>query len=291
MSLRPYAKLLGLAPNESGLISKKDIRTAYITFAKQFHPDKGATDSSDFVQRKEAYDKLCEACGNNEFVFIGSEFQFEALMSLVQGLASKLKKHFDERPVPSAPIQPIVIKLRVSIKELYVGAWKKIKYKYLSADGSLQSDEVYVCLESYQEKYVFPDKGDVKKDGCRTNLHVILDIETDPLLYVDTILTKYDVCMEFAISLYDYYYRDAFYIEYFGEMVTINYSPGLTLQTIIGKGLPYLSTEGEPIRGDLVVFFKLVLPTSSPETLKPMFEKYFGLPTAASKSEAVLHST
>lgn len=309
MSLRSYAKLIGLAPNENGLISKKDIRTAFILLAKQYHPDKGAADSSEFVQRKEAYDKLLSACGDKEFVFVGSEFEFDALMGLVQSLAAKLKKHFDERPSPPSPTAtpntatpntatpnctasstpPTVIKLRTTIKELYTGAWKKIKYKYLAADGTLQSDEIYICLESYQEEYEFPEKGDVVGDS-RTSLEVKLDIESDPMMYVDSILTKYDICMDFTVSLYEYYYRDVFYIEYFGEVVSINYSPGLTLQTIQGKGLPYISSDGTPMRGDLVVFFKLVLPNSAPESLKPIFQEHFGF-SSSSKSEGELQST
>lgn len=294
MSLRSYAKLLGLAPNENGLISKKDIRCAYIMLAKQLHPDKGAVDSSEFVHIKEAYDKLLGACGENEYVFIGSEFQFDALLSLVSNLASRLKKHFDEAKSNThatyIPSPPTTIKLRVKIKELYEGSWKKIKYKYLTSDGTYQSDEVYICLESYQEEYLFPEKGDVVNGTHRTSLKVTLDIETDDVMYVDTIFMKHDICFNFTVSLYEYYYRNAFYIEYFGEVIEIKYSPGLSLQTIPGKGLPFVTAEGSPTRGDLVVFFKLVLPKVLPQTIEPIIQEHFGLSTVQ-KTEGELQST
>jgi hypothetical protein len=80
-----------------------------------------------------------------------------------------------------------------------------------------------------------------------------------------------------------------FIIEYFGELVEIKYSPGLTLQTVSNKGLPYIK-DGLPARGDLVVFFKLVLPPTVPNDIKPILEKHFVLPPVP-KSEEELQTT
>lgn len=312
MSLRSYAKILGIVPNEAGLIYKKDIRIAYLQLAKQFHPDKtqqqtdAATDQ--FVEIKAAYDKLMTACGYNDFIYIGdgTTFDLEALVGLLQSLAAKMKTHLDKstnlRPTapkpasnPKTPQQSTPtsssttdIKLRVTIHELYIGAWKKIKYKYL-AGGELLSDEIYICLESYEDEYIFEGKGD-EINGKRIDLKVIIDIAPDDVLYVDTMLTKCDICMTFTISLYDYYCRDSFIIEYFGELVEIKYTPGLSLQTIPNKGLPIFKDDVKT-RGDLVVFFKLVLPHTIPNDIKPMLEKHFAGASTTQKSEEGLQTT
>jgi DnaJ-class molecular chaperone len=278
MTLKSYAKILGVSPNEKGLIFKKDIRIAYLQLAKHLHPDKTKTDASkQFIDLKEAYDKLMDACKDEEFTYIGGEtdFEFEKLVNLIKDILSKLKKHINIHKQSTTPNPPPLtdIKLQVTIQELYTGIWKKIKYKYLAVGGQLLSDEVIICLENYQDEYIFPQKGD-DVNGNRVDLRVTLEIMADDMFYVDTVLTRYDICMTSDISLYDYYYREFFEIDYFGEIIKVEYSPGLSLQTVPGKGLPFLK-DGEQARGDLVLFFKLVLPQSIPETLKPIMEQHF----------------
>lgn len=192
----------------------------------------------------------------------------------------------------------IFVRIQVDIKEIYNAAVKKIIVKVKrNEEGQLiyKSIPIYISLIDYENVYIFDGQGDdsLDADEVRGDIVIKLDVMSQhvPGITIDTIISKYDLHLERDMTLYEYYYGIDVNIPYYnGELITINHRTCRKqreqhtyynfVHEIKGKGLPYTETDadGEEVekRGDLIVFFKLILPGLDDDVLET-HKNFFGL--------------
>lgn len=106
--------------------------------------------------------------------------------------------------------------------------------------------------------------------ACRGDVRASLTLSTrckSGDFHVDGVLESTDLHVTRAVSLFDHYYGRTFKIRHMdGEVLTVKYDGGSRVCVVRGKGLP-LDPLTSNERGDLYVFFDLVIPHISPTLL------------------------
>jgi DnaJ-class molecular chaperone len=162
-----------------------------------------------------------------------------------------------------------------------------------------KSIPIYISLLNYENTYIFEGSGDDPEhyDNSISRGDIIVNVTITsnslPTATIDTLISKYDVHIEQQMTLYEYYFGVDREIIYFNdEILKIRHNVKVNGQSsytyynsvheIKGKGLPYEieDEDGNIIetQGDLVIFFKLILPPlnmSELEECRNIFHTYF----------------
>jgi DnaJ-class molecular chaperone len=260
-----YLKVLGL----TGDATPQDIKQAFRKLALKCHPDKTQNgNAEDFVKIDEAYVFLNSY--NDQFGDIDNNIEW---CNIFDTMVSQLFEQFREHKVKTKKekhrrkhaLNVFNINLAVTLNELYCGRVKKIQVK-VKKDAAFVREELFVSLFSYQRKYIFESKGDYLENGERGNVCVVLEIQEHPLVkkyFYDDIVSPFDLYMDIPITLYDNYCRKYLAMPYLNdELVEVeDFEPGIKCRVFKLRGLPYHNTTtNEDTRGDLILYFNLVLP-------------------------------
>jgi len=321
-------KVLGLSRDAS----QDDIKRAFKKLALQHHPDKKAGDDTEFKRINEAYQILSDPDKRKVY-----DMQYEdninvdllgkfasILMNIVH---DKLKEKMAscKSQASSAPSQaqtqaqsskvvekpePLVLKVSVTVEELYNAKVKKIvvKVKRRSEDGQyvFKSKSLYISLLNYRDQYRFENQGDDSGDGNeskRGDIIVKLDIlpDTNKGVTVDTLFCRYDLHIEHKMTLYQYLYGLDVKLPYYNnDTIAVIAQPYTReylqddgyynyVHEVNDKGLPFVdggdekgesNDDGEDRinRGKLYVYFKLHInkvPTEELKEQQNFFRAYF----------------
>lgn len=285
-----YYDILGIDTNAS----KEEVRSAYRRLALLFHPDKcqegQAHDATRFLKIKEAYEVLSDDFKKNVydsgFSNIGNlnvnwhDFMNSILVMLMH-VYNKWKEHKQNA---------IIIPINILLEDIYNKKVKKLVVNVKRLDLKLQelvdsSVTLYMSLLNFSNEYTFENVGDENMYGVKNDIIIKVNIIDKPNLYIDKVLSRWDLCYEKEITLYDYYFTNSFEIPFLNdEIVTVSYTSGKRVTVIHGLGLPYMEDNNEK-RGDLFVHFTLKLPPSLPpcpedndsKEIKDILQKYFHL--------------
>jgi DnaJ-class molecular chaperone len=167
----------------------------------------------------------------------------------------------------------IKIPVSVTLEDIYHKKIKRIVVNTLNADKTIRPTPIYISLVNYQEEYMFKGVGDEfeipiplvsdKKLKTRGDVVVQVTIDEHPIFKIDTLLTPYDLHVERKVSLYQYFYGDTFDLDVFGQVISIEYENGCKVKVLKEKGLPYYDEDDDKeSRGDIYVFFDVILPTN-----------------------------
>lgn len=253
-----------------------DIRRAYKKLALLHHPDKCGGDDTLFKKINAAYQILTDPAKRaaydaqaaySQHAFNIDPHTFKRFLSII---ISFLYRKQEPQPAQKS----MVLTINASLDELYHAKIKKIVVR-VSRDGVFKSVPLYISLLNYQSEYVFKGMGDEKK----SDIVVKLIIEDHPLFKIDNLITRYDMYIERDISLYEYYMGLQYEINSIDNKKLFiekrDFASGSMVHVIKGAGLPY-STDGNQLtRGDLLVFFRLVLPKKEPKKIRRVLKKYF----------------
>lgn len=314
-------KVLGLSRDAS----QDDIRRSFKKLALQHHPDKKGGDDTEFKRINEAYQILSDPDKRKIY-----DMQYEdninvdllgkfasILMNIVHDklkekmAASKSQASSKSSKVVERP-EPLVLKVSVTVEELYNAKVKKIvvKVKRRVEDGKyiFKSKSLYISLLNYKDQYKFDNQGDDCSDGDeskRGDIIVKLDIlpDTDKGVSVDTLFCKYDLHIERQMTLYQYLYGLDVNVSYYNnDMIAVTAQPYAReylqddgyynyVHEVADKGLPYVDgneqskNKSDDVddedcvkRGKLYVYFKLHINKVSSEELNEhqnFFRAYF----------------
>lgn len=176
----------------------------------------------------------------------------------------------------------IDITMRVTLDDLYHAKVKKLLVKVKGHNQEEKQQELYISLFSHKKLYTFKNKGDYIHNGdgvdgapTRGNINVHLEVDKHDLVSRDQILCQYDLYIDWDITLHDYYCRKYLAIPYFGEVLELeNLYPGIKCKVFKGKGLPYFDEKNEEdTRGDLYVYFNLLLPAGFKNEIGDTYEE------------------
>jgi DnaJ-class molecular chaperone len=200
----------------------------------------------------------------------------------------------------------IILTINVDLQDVYNKSIKKVMVRVKRRNTNKEVYEleyksipIYISLLNYEKTYIFEGSGDdpehydnsITRGDIIVNVSIISNIL--PTATIDTIISKYDIHIEQQITLYEYYFGVDREIIYFNdEILKIRHNVKINGQSsytyynsvheIKGKGLPYeIEDENGNIiekQGDLVIFFKLVLPSlnmSELEECRNIFHTYF----------------
>lgn len=238
--------------------TSEDIRKAYKRLALVHHPDKNGGDDSMFKQIKLAYETLSHPIRKKEYddqqktekkehVVLDTKFQncFDYLMMLFMLCITK----------------DVVIKLDVTIKELYEHKVKKLCVK-VKLSNKEKIECLYISLLNFKHEYVFKNLGDdLLGIGKRTDIRVMLNIIDEPGIRIDSLMETYELHVEHEITLYDYYFTSNIIINIFDVLdIHCGYTRGQRVQIVKGAGLPFINPGDTDLqRGDLYIHFKIKL--------------------------------
>ena len=310
--------------------TQDDIKRAYKRLALQHHPDKKAGDDKEFKKINEAYQILSDPekrkiydlkYEDNINVDLLTKFA-SILMDIVreklkEKVAAQQKTQTQSQQQtngcsPSSPSspkspdkpKPIILKMSVDMEDIYHAKVKKIvvKVKRKTDDGMLfKSVPLYISLLNIENEYVFKGQGDDSEDGqeCnRSDIIVKIDIGSAciPNVTMDTLFCKYDLHMEYKMSLFEYLYGIDAKLSYFDdETIHIRVEPSARdfvddgyynyVHEVIDKGLPYINASSEDNnvkdevqRGKLYIYCKLYIDKVPRDILlehKNIFKTYF----------------
>jgi DnaJ-class molecular chaperone len=200
----------------------------------------------------------------------------------------------------------IILIINVDLQDVYNKSIKKVIVRVKRRNTNKEVYEleyksipIYISLLNYEKTYIFEGSGDdpehydnsITRGDIIVNVSIISNIL--PTATIDTIISKYDIHIEQQMTLYEYYFGIDREIIYFNdEILKIRHNVKINEQStytyynsvheIKGKGLPYEieDEDGNIIetQGDLVIFFKLILPPLNMlelEECRNIFHTYF----------------
>jgi DnaJ-class molecular chaperone len=253
---REALRVLGLTSDATA----EEVRLAYKKLALKLHPDKCGGKSDDFIKLQEAYQILQ---GDN----------FESNENIFSELMRELFRNVFKPTQAAAQSKDLCLNIDVTLEELYMPAIKKVIVK-VKRNGEFISLPLYVSLLNYETEYVFSKMGD---DEC-CDVIVNINIMEHSNIHIDQIICKYDLYIEYDITLYEYYFTDSFRIPWInGSYLEVSKPQSKELIHVEkGKGLPYVGEGEEVLRGNLFIYFKVRYPKSLPAEAEAFAQKYFG---------------
>jgi DnaJ-class molecular chaperone len=229
-----------------------DIKKAYRKLALKYHPDKTGSTSDEFIKINMAYQILINSPPETR----GFHDLFMAILKKI--IASLAAKHVT--PEETTKVKDLVLKIDVTLEDLYKKTIKKIAVKVLRKN-KYEIIHLYLSLLDYQESYVYKDMGD-EIDDTRGNIIIKLNILDHELIRLDRYVCKYDLYLEKQISLYKFVYGFEDEVNLFGEIIHVVHKgidnkllPKNIVKVIKNKGLP----NNENLQGDLYIYYELSL--------------------------------
>ena len=221
----------------------EEIKKAYRKMSLKYHPDKGGT-TDEFIKVNMAYQ-----------ILQGGSKPSREFYELFIDILKRMLAAYKAAPTPP-PKQALTLKINVTLKELYIGAIKKISVKVLQGDLSITRN-IYLSLLDHKTSYTYHGLGDNGGD-----LIVNLDILDHDYIRQDRYVCKYDLYIERKASLYDLIYGFEDEIDLFGiDTIKIVHKPEQIepIQKLVkiakNKGLPDEYSE----RGDVYIYYDLSL--------------------------------
>lgn len=267
---------LGLTSNAT----REDIQKAFKKLALQFHPDKYKGDIDVFLKIKESYDILINnLCDQKEGTHQQDQGR-ELFNEVIDILISSLRKHISKNTnnIKNETIDDLQINLKVTLEDIYYGRVKKIVVRCRKWENGFVNETLLVPLTNYQAEYTFIGKGDYISEDIRKNILVKLDIEEHDLLKIDTIVSQFDLYIEYKLSLYEYYCRKLLIFNIFNKNIEFHLIEGKKCYLIKDQGLPYYNEYNEVQRGKLYLFLDVELKyfgDNLPTTLQETLLQYF----------------
>ena len=175
----------------------------------------------------------------------------------------------------------ITIDLRVTLDELYLSRVKKLTVKTMNFGTEIKRS-IYVLLADAQDKYVYVGVGDNGGD-----IIVRIKIALHPVFVIDCIDSS-SLTMTVHVPFWDYLYGGSYeIINLDGSKNVVQYAAQSGTRSIVikGIGLPVIRTNFHDVytqgelhdkhesRGDLYVFFDVILPRLDPERLANPFNR------------------
>lgn len=183
----------------------------------------------------------------------------------------------------------ICVNVGVTLEDVFHARVKKVSIKVKRWCSSALNDTTqlfYVSLVNFKATHLFENMGDdcVIKSLPRSNVRINLELVPHDIIKVDNVLCEHDLYIEKKINLCDYYTREEFRFDVFGESVIVAYKQGLQAELVKGMGLPYVNrASGDSVLyGDLYVHFELVLPVFAKDEvgalgLESMLQNHFNI--------------
>jgi DnaJ-class molecular chaperone len=294
-----YYVILGISRNAS----QDDIKKAYRALALKYHPDKAIGDNPEEKEKQfklinEAYQVLSDVqkrtiydmttnFSNSESYDCNDELLSKFINNLLNMLKTVLKNKASAKE-SKKETKPMVLTIPITLDELYRGETKKIVVK-VKRNDIYDTIPLYFSLINYNRKIVFEKMGDEDDHGIRQDIHIKLDIKEHEHIHIDSVLSGYDIIYYYqTLSLYEFYTCKEIDLDYLnGEKIKIVKTfddINSLVAKIEEKGLTYSDNEHEVKRGDLYIYFKLVLPSkeniyseevNSKEILQNILKDYF----------------
>lgn len=264
--------------------TQEEIKAAYKKMAMLYHPDKclnnpEAGDKMKYINV--AFDVLSDAekryiydCEQNSTPE-GVDFDWTNISKFFEKLVNNIPKKQKAKDDMESKVKKenvcLNLDISVDLHELctHQPPVKKIVVKvlrYVDNKKTIKKKVLYIHLLNYELEYMFKNDGDEISPGVFGDICVKISIVPYGNYYVNDIFSKYDLYLDYKVSLYDYLYglkesinhidgTSKFEIEYdYKKQLSRKYE---------GLGITYFDNEtGNIRRGDLYVFFNLKLPTT-----------------------------
>lgn len=268
-----------------------DIKKAYKKLALIHHPDKKGGDDNLFKDISLAYKTLSDISSKKNYdslTFLKNNC-WGTIIYIICFWNEYLKNDnkYDNPPMKKMPI--VSSKIDVKLEDIYLHKILKINVRVQRYDQNnkkyMYSNPIFISLLNAETKHVFLDQGDDSPNMRRGDIEIFVNILPHEYITRDFVFNEYDLIIETKINLYQYYTNIEVNIPYFSnETIKLNLDWSenqdynyLTHQ-ISNKGLPYLDSYGNIIRGSLFIFFKLVLPKKNEidvSKIDSMLKEYF----------------
>lgn len=275
-----YYSILGLSLDSNP--GESEIKKAYRDQAKIHHPDKGG-DPDYFKKVSEAYEFLSEA-ENREayYAHLKSGRPHESFLEQKQKQEqmgpdiSDIFGMFFGGGRPRNPIQPVIVQLNVSLKEIISKEKKEIKYKRLNESGVEEEKTIRMTLENLEDKIVLQGRGHQNHPQYKGDLVIILKLVNlnGYSLHGNNLIYKKEVNLLEALTKvkFEYTHLD-------GQKVPIEHSKPFKNDKIVIKGMGIGMRTNMIIngmaayqKGDLIIQFEIAEP---PKDVIEELKKYF----------------
>ena len=239
--------ILGIEPNST----QEEIRRAFRKAVLLHHPDKGG-DADMFKSVLEAHKTLVDMkhCDEQEV---------DIIMKLYKGIGRMYEIFCN---TVSRTGLDIVLKLDVSLKEIYEGHTKKLNVKTY-ADRMLCNKTFYVPLYNFKKRHVYKGGGDANEQGIVGDLIVTFDVVDTNEFYIDDLFDTYDMCVTVVVDLYDVLaHQEKQLVLPSGKEISVSHPLNLSHHAVDVEncGLPYYEDNNDVMmRGKLTVRFDLVM--------------------------------
>jgi DnaJ-class molecular chaperone len=303
--------------------TQDDIKRSYKKLALQHHPDKKGGDDIEFKRLNEAYQILSDPDKKkmydvkyednvnidllNKFASVLMNIVHEKLKEKVaQNKNSNKNASGSDTKDKEVSVPPIILKMTVDVEDIYYGRVKKIvvKVKRKTIDGFVfKSIPLYISLLNYEDKYTFRNQGDedelheTVRGDIIVNIKIVSEKQTN--IQIDTLFCKYDLHIEYKMSLYEYLYGLNVSISFYNETINVINEPFERtnmledgyynyVHEVTGKGLPYIANKDDNNindeentnvkRGKLYIYFKLSINRVPRDVLlehREIFKRYF----------------
>lgn len=302
--------------------SAGDIKRAYKQRALDVHPDKinqkkhchsMSNNDVSMTELNEAYNVLRDPQkrsyydmmyhpGGDQHINMQMVFMcINILMCTIIDILASLKNQIHEAPASSShetsEYRPdakydysnnkalIVLKISVTLEDLYQKHIKRIVYKRCMLNGVMEKRKLYLSLCNHQDIYMFKRQGDEVAPDTFGDVQVDLVVVPHPTFVLDTLIDRHDLWMEVDMTVYEYYYGKSHKFYHLDgtetDVVTSGFKSQSNMVVIMhGLGLPYFDDEYEKeSSGDLYVSFRLVMHAIDKDVLeseevKATFQKW-----------------
>jgi DnaJ-class molecular chaperone len=275
-----YYSILGL--NYESNPGESEIKKGYRDQAKIHHPDKGGdpeyfkkvTEANEFLseqENREVYYKHLKSGGSHE------SFLEQKKMSEQMGPdLGDIFGMFFGGGRPRNPVQPVVVQLNVSLKDIVSKEKKEIKYKRLSENGTEEEKTIRMTLENLEEQIILQGRGHQNNPKFKGDLVVILKLVNlnGYSLHGNNLVYAKEVNLLEALTKVNFEYN---HLD--GQKVPIEHIKAFKNDKIVIKGMGVsmrtsMIINGMPAyqRGDLIIKFEIAEP---PKDVINELKKYF----------------
>ena len=249
--------------------SNDDIRKAYLRLALKYHPDKNKGESDNFKEIREAYEILSDPFKRKIYIdsanknidvtnwksFINDVF-FEMYVYFINNINPKNIEF-----IVNIPLDDIYFK---RVKKLNIRVKRWIDNKYTD-----YTQIIYINLNNYTKQYTFKDVGDESispfhkyTSDIIININII-DIPEN--VYIQDIISDYDIYVKKELTLYDYYNLEVFDIHICKDVILQIVNTRDLDYIIKENGLPFIDKLNFHKRADIYIKFEISIPKTLPD--------------------------